>query len=108
MALNLTSAVVGLSKSRKVVKNNDGFLQSRYRKIKIPSSGVLHCWLPRVYQQIWNPVVGKVAIAVKEEGNVHDSYAVTSQSGRGHLLYCETFTTQDFQGVLQYIIVILL
>ena len=29
-----------------------------------------------VYQRIWNPVIGEVAIAVKEEDNVHDRYSV--------------------------------
>ncbi len=29
-----------------------------------------------VYQRIWNPFVGEVAVAVREEGNVHDRYAV--------------------------------
>ena len=29
-----------------------------------------------VYQRIWNPFVGEVAIAVREERNTHDRYAV--------------------------------
>ncbi len=29
-----------------------------------------------MYQRIWNPFVGEVAVAVREEGNVHDRYAV--------------------------------
>jgi len=29
-----------------------------------------------VYQRIWNPLVGEVAIAVREERNTHDRYAV--------------------------------
>ncbi len=29
-----------------------------------------------VYQRIWNPFVGEVAVAVREEGDVHDRYAV--------------------------------
>ena len=29
-----------------------------------------------VYQRIWNPFVGEVAIALWEERNTHDSYAV--------------------------------
>ena len=29
-----------------------------------------------VYQQIWNSVIGEVAITVREEDNVHDRYAV--------------------------------
>ncbi len=29
-----------------------------------------------VYQRIWNPFVGEVAVAVREEGNVHNRYAV--------------------------------
>ena len=29
-----------------------------------------------VYQWIWNPFMGEVAIAVREECNTHDRYAV--------------------------------
>ncbi len=29
-----------------------------------------------VYQRIWNPFVGEVAVAVREEGNSHGRYAV--------------------------------
>ena len=29
-----------------------------------------------VYQRIWNPVIGEVAITVREEDNVHDHYAI--------------------------------
>ena len=29
-----------------------------------------------VYQRIWNPFVSEVAIAVREERNIHDRYAV--------------------------------
>ena len=29
-----------------------------------------------VYQRIWNPFIGEVAIAVREQDNVHDRYAV--------------------------------
>ena len=36
-----------------------------------------------VYQRIWNPVVGEVAIAVREEDNVHDRYAVAIRIGSG-------------------------
>ncbi len=34
-----------------------------------------------VYQRIWNPFVGEGAVAVREEGNVHDRYAVAILEG---------------------------
>ncbi len=48
-----------------------------------------------VYQRIWNPFVGEVVVVVREEGNVHDRYAVAivesdTLCSVGHLP-CEIF-----------------
>ena len=57
-------------------KGGDGW-QWRFGKNEICSSGILCSRVPNhVYQWIWNPFVGEVAIAVREERNTHDRYAV--------------------------------
>ncbi len=42
-----------------------------------------------VYQRIWNPFVGEVAVAVREEGNVLDCYAVAILESN---TCCSTYT----------------
>ncbi len=50
-------------------EGGDGFWR---RKCEIAESYVRGY---HVYQRIWNPFVREVAVAVREEGNVHDRYA---------------------------------
>ena len=50
------------------------------RKIEIPSSRMLYSRVPSVLTDL-DLFCGKVAIAVQEEGNVHDHYAVAILEG---------------------------
>ncbi len=53
-----------------------------------------------VYQRIWNPFVGEVAVAVREEGNVHGRYAVAIQATLAAALTpSSSITTMTFQGL---------
>ncbi len=53
-----------------------------------------------VYQRIWNPFVGEVAVAVREEGNVHDRYAVAIlESDTCSLSPSSSITTTTFRDL---------
>ena len=55
----------------------------------------MYIYRHHLYQRIWNPKLAKVAIAVWERENCHDSYAVAIF--RRNMLYRGAFAIGDLQ-----------